>query len=88
MKKFEEVLNEMNEIYIKKNHDYGNSFDQSLDKFGMVAGVVRLSDKMNRLETLMNTNAYVSESVRDTLIDMANYSVMLVRWLDDTHNRL
>lgn len=33
--------------YEKKNHDYGDSFNQSLDKFGLVASVVSIGDKMN-----------------------------------------
>lgn len=83
--KFEQVLEEMKATYIRKNSDYGNSFDQSLDKFGLIASVVRLGDKMNRIESLVknpNKQQVLDESIRDTFMDMANYSAMTVAWMD------
>lgn len=80
---FENITQKMHETYLKKNHDYGNSFDKSLDKFGLVASTVRLGDKMNRIESLTSKAALVNdESLRDTLIDLANYAIMTVMWLD------
>lgn len=40
--------------------------------------LIRLNDKLNRLETLMNgAEQHVSdESVEDTLLDLANYCIM------------
>ena len=74
----------MIETYVRKNHDYGNSFDKSLDKFGLVASVVRIGDKMNRIESLVQKKAMVQdESIRDTLLDMANYAIMTVMWMDN-----
>ena len=49
---FEQITTQMNQIYQAKNKDYGNSFSSTLDDFGLVAGVVRLFDKMNRIKTL------------------------------------
>jgi hypothetical protein len=80
--KFDMLLGNMYETYKKKNHDYGNSFDESLDKFGLVASAVRLSDKLNRFNNLINKENQVDESIRDTLLDAANYCVMTVMWLD------
>ena len=81
MKKvYEELLN----TFCKKNHDYGNSFELSLDKHGLVAGVVRMEDKMNRLSTLVDsdTDAQIaSESLVDTLMDLSNYAAMSACWL-------
>lgn len=79
---FDKLLQEMSETYRKKNADYGNSFDQSLDEFGMTAALVRMNDKMNRLKTLSKQEAKVDESMRDTLMDLANYAVMTVQWLE------
>ena len=31
---FSKIVKEMTELYAKKNHDYGNSFDESCDKIG------------------------------------------------------
>ena len=76
MKKvYEELFN----TFCKKNHDYGSSFELSLDKHGLVAGIVRMEDKMNRLSTLMDgdTEAQISsESLVDTLMDLSNYAAM------------
>lgn len=56
---FKDVVKGMLETYVRKNHDYGNSFDKSLDKFGLVASVVRIGDKMNRIESLVQKKAMV-----------------------------
>lgn len=79
---FDEVLCKMSDIYNKKNHDYGNSFDESLDKYGLIAAVVRMSDKLNRLHSLSKKEAkVVSESLADTALDLANYGAMLFLYL-------
>lgn len=81
---FKDIAKGMIETYVRKNHDYGNSFDKSLDKFGLVASVVRIGDKMNRIESLVQKKAMVQdESIRDTLLDMANYAIMTVMWVDN-----
>lgn len=85
VEKFTEITSNMAKTYAAKNHDYGNSFDKSLDKFGIVASIVRMGDKMNRIESLTNKEAKVNdESVKDTLLDLANYAIMTVMWLDKT----
>ena len=80
---FMDITTNMAKTYAAKNHDYGNSFEQSLDKFGLVASVVRLGDKMNRIESLTKKEAQVKdESIKDTLLDLASYSVMTLMWLN------
>lgn len=79
---FDAITNELKDTYIKKNHDYGNSFDKSIDKFGLTAAVVRMNDKMERLGSLMNKDAKVDESIRDTVMDLANYCIMTAMYLD------
>lgn len=75
---FSDVLNKMKEIHDKKNSDYGNSFHDSFVEFGPISGVVRMCDKMNRIKSLINKeNLVKDESIEDTLIDLANYSIML-----------
>lgn len=82
VEQFMNITNNMVKTYAAKNHDYGNSFDNSLNKFGLIASIVRMNDKMNRLETLASKRAEVKdESVEDTLLDLANYAVMTVMWL-------
>lgn len=81
--KFKNLTNKMSETYERKNHDYGDSFNKSLDKFGLIASVVRMNDKMERIESLMNKEALVKdESIKDTLLDLANYSIMTIVWMN------
>ena len=61
------------QTFLKKNTDYGSSFEESLNEFGEVAGIVRISDKYRRLVNLTKNENRVLESKADTLKDMANY---------------
>lgn len=80
---FKNITEEMLQTYIRKNHDYGDSFNKSLDKFGIIASVVRMNDKMERIESLMNKEALVKdESIKDTLLDLANYAIMTIVWMN------
>lgn len=70
--------------FCKKNSDHGNSFEESLDKHGIVASIVHMGDKMNRLESLTDdsrTQQVGSESLLDTLEDLSNYAAMTACWL-------
>ena len=79
---FKSITEGMLKTYTKKNQDYGNSFDKSMDEFGLMSAVVRMSDKMERLKSLVKKDAKVKdESVEDTLLDLANYCVMTVMHL-------
>lgn len=72
------------DTFCRKNHDYGNSFEESLDQFGIVASIVRMSDKMKRLYSLTDeskTQQVGSESLLDTLEDLSNYAAMTACWL-------
>ena len=76
------VYDENYQTFLKKNADYGSSFEESLNEFGEVAGIVRISDKYNRLVNLTKNENKVLESKADTLKDMANYCLMLAVWLE------
>ena len=81
---FERVTEEMHATWRAKNADYGSSFDDGIDRFGLVSAAVRICDKANRFASLADgKSAQVkTESLRDTLMDLANYSVMTVMRLD------
>lgn len=74
----------LNELYAKKNADYGDSFHETFLEEGMAMARIRLSDKLNRFKSLTRSNSQqvADESVRDTLLDLANYAIMTVIELD------
>ena len=80
---FSKIVTEMTELYAKKNHDYGNSFDEGCDKIGTGYPLGRLLDKMNRLIACMGKEdeMQINESIEDTLTDLACYSVMTLSYL-------
>lgn len=82
--RFQKILSEMLSTYVAKNSDYGNSFEESLDEEGLAAARVRMGDKWNRFKTLSKgkSNLVKDESIRDTLLDTANYCIMTIMWLD------
>lgn len=76
---FLDITSGMFEVYKRKNHDYGDSFGKQFDKFGLDSSVIRLHDKLSRLENLCSVeNKVKDESIIDTLLDMANYCIMTV----------
>jgi len=67
----------LGDLLIRKNHDYGDSFSQQYGKYGLMSALIRMDDKMRRLETLQGgEQAQVSESVGDTLQDLAGYALL------------
>ena len=79
----QKAYDENYQTFLKKNTDYGSSFEESLNEFGEVAGIVRIGDKYNRLVNLTKNKNNVLESKADTLKDMANYCLMLAVWLEE-----
>lgn len=78
------VCYELNRIYDKKNRDYGDSFHTSYKDYGLIVAAIRIGDKYNRLHSLVSRNdkPLVGESVRDTLLDLANYAIMTIMEID------
>lgn len=80
---FTDIAVECIELYAKKNADYGNSFDDNMDKFGDVVATIRIGDKYSRLEQLTKRNNEANvkdESIDDTLIDLACYAIMTLSY--------
>ena len=72
-----DICESMNDLYARKNNDYGNSF-AILRKEYPDAILYRLFDKYQRLKTLKSgtTQKVTDESIKDTLRDMANYCIL------------
>lgn len=78
------ILNEIKQLHNRKNADYGDSFDKTLDEFGLVASATRMSDKFNRFKSLMRCSSSArveDEKIEDTLIDLASYAIMTIKWM-------
>lgn len=83
-KKYQEISDKMKKTFIEKNTRYGNSFVDTIEKYGTVAALTRITDKYNRMNELyLNKNLNgLDESIEDTMLDMANYLIMTVAYLD------
>lgn len=86
------ICEKLNEIYKKKNRDYGNSFGETFQKLGIISAITRISDKHNRICSLATKSEserqVKDESIRDTLLDMANYCIMTIIELDNQKERI
>lgn len=88
MKKVEQhsiISRELTELYERKNADYGDSFGKSYAEYGLAMPCIRLEDKLNRLKNLTlrsGKQQIAEESIRDTLMDLANYAIMTIIEID------
>lgn len=75
MKEYERIVTDTMELCKKKNKDYGSSVQDTFEKFGDVSYLVRITDKYNRICSLLeNKKVEVrDESITDTIVDLANY---------------
>ena len=64
-----------------KNADYGDAFSE----YGTIGVLVRLGDKIKRLQSISSNKISLvnDEKIRDTLIDLHNYSAMAIMCLED-----
>ena len=78
--RFRNITEKMRETFLKKNHDYGNSFHETWDEFGdkgIITALTQISHKYHRLINIgLGTKPLVDESIDDTLLDMANYCIL------------
>jgi len=77
----EKIQNECKELFKRKNADYGDAFAD----YGTIGVLVRLGDKIKRLQSINKTGITMveDERIRDTLMDLHNYSAMAIMLLDE-----
>lgn len=88
---YQETLNQMAETFYLKNERYGDSFTQTMDDYGLVTSIIRVTDKFNRMKTLFQNRELDEddEPIMDTMLDMANYLAMTIAYLKSREkNRL
>ena len=81
VEQMKQIQNEALELFIKKNIDYGDAFA----KFGVIGVLMRIEDKLHRSLSITKNgvNMIKDEGIRDTLIDLHNYSAMALMLLDE-----
>jgi len=77
------IQEEARKLFIQKNKDYGDAFAN----YGPIGVIVRMGDKIQRLVSVTKNgiNLVETESLRDTLIDLHNYSAMAIMLLDENN---
>ena len=87
---FRDIQDKLVNIYAKKNHDYGDSFNEGCNELGVGYAFSRIFDKTKRFQTLakgiMNNNISIEvqdETIEDTIMDLANYCMMYLAWRDN-----
>lgn len=82
--RFKQITDEMVKLYERKNSDYGSSIHDTYMKYGAVAYLVRMEDKINRIRNIvLSGNQKVEdEKIHDSLVDLANYSILMLLELE------
>jgi hypothetical protein len=78
---YDNIHSEARELFTNKNKDYGDSFAY----YGPVGVIIRMGDKIQRLKSI-DKNKIINvddERLRDTLIDLHNYSAMAIMLMDE-----
>jgi hypothetical protein len=86
METYKNYTDKLADTLVKKNAAYGDAFGKSIEKYGYIAALVRMSDKWNRLNNLMlDSNGVddLGESIQDTLFDLAGYCILTMAELDN-----
>ena len=83
--RFKEITDKMFETFKAKNHDYGSSFSNLFKECGMTYAYGHMAEKLERVKSLMKDDTKVNgESMRDSLLDLANYAILTIMELDKT----
>ena len=81
---FDKVLYQMKTLREAKNKDYGNAFGELFNEYGLNYSIMHLHEKLNRIKSVHKNNKANNESIKDSLIDLANYAIMTYIEMDNT----
>jgi hypothetical protein len=81
VEQMQKIQAEALELFKRKNTDYNDAFA----KYGVIGVLMRIEDKMQRAISITKNgvNLVEDEKIRDTLIDLTNYSAMALMLLDE-----
>ena len=79
-----EICNRLNDLYISKNKEYGDSFGKAYEELGLYSAVTQMYHKMQRIVNITKNydEELEYESLEDNVRDLANYAVMLLTELE------
>ena len=79
---FDEILENIKYTHDKKNDDYKDSYSDTMKRFGTKSGLVRIYDKFNRIENILDSEGKANfESAEDNLQDLATYAIMMLAYI-------
>jgi hypothetical protein len=84
VQRYNKLIDDSIDLHKRKNHDYGDSYANTVKEFGYVVMMVRLYDKYSRYMMWCSKDMQVDEKITDTLQDLANYSMMNLGYLTKT----
>ena len=93
--RFHKLLEEIAALHDKKNTDYANEDDclanlRGCMRLGLhptVGTVIRMQDKWERIENYFKNGSLLNESLRDSFIDNAIYSLLAVTIIDEEEDK-
>jgi len=81
-----EICKRLNQVYRQENADYGDSYGIQFQEHGPVTGIFYIENKLRRIKQLMKNPAQVKgESMKDSIDDLINYSIMFGIEMEDYH---
>ncbi len=92
--RFYELLKKMGDVHSAKNHDYAGAHNplynfKSVERISMLPSLgifVRMFDKWSRLENFITSRGELhvkDEVIADTLIDLANYALLMLILMEE-----
>lgn len=94
-KRHQEICDGIHQLYLEKNAAYGDSFHQLYEKLGIISAVTQITHKYNRLINMAKQlnagqikadDEVFEESIKDTLLDLANYSILTYQEIEREEN--
>ena len=91
--RFHEILAELGALHDKKAADYGRDDDplanvRAASEWNVapwVGAMIRLTDKVRRLQSLAKKGSLANESASDSLRDIAVYAIIALMLLEEEH---
>ena len=81
-----ELTDKIHHLYETKNMDYGDSMHPLFEEYGLTAFLVLFEIKINRIKSLQYKSSHY-ESLEDSLMDLANYSLIALTEIQQLNNK-